>query len=118
MYGFGDQLDWAIFTGSKIESVCFSINTISITFNENVSIDIVGEVHLQLLPSGPRIVETVGIGYSALPAFVGRTVLNTALVAERCLTLTFEGGVQISLLDDSDEFKSFIFQIAAERFFV
>jgi hypothetical protein len=108
MYGLPDDFDPSVFVGRRLESITFAENVIVLTFSESVTVSISGTVLYQEAAGVPQRRERPLTTHTSFVGAVGRAVEATDLKSPRELILRLGGGFLIKLVDDSDEYESYI----------
>jgi hypothetical protein len=105
VYGLPDDFDGSAFVGRELVSVSFTVNTMHLEFDDDVSITL--ESRFVLHRDGRREEHTVPTKASGLMALVGHTVRLVDASPDGTLRLQFEGGGALTCLDDSKEYESY-----------
>lgn len=111
MYGLPDDFDPGVFVGRRLESITFAENVIVLTFSEGVTVSISGTVFYQEAADTPRRRERPLTTHTSFVGAVGRTVEATDLKSPQELILRLEKGFSITLVDDSDEYESYLISL-------
>jgi hypothetical protein len=113
-----NKYDITIFEKKRIEQICFSENTISIHFQDNLSITILGSfVYIQDSNSA-GIAQSPPITSSNLMSINGKEVCEVERNKEGSLKLFFDNGHSIEMIKDSLEYESFIIRTEHDEIIV
>lgn len=111
MYGLPDDFDPGVFVGRRLESITFAENVTVLTFSEAVTVSISGAVLYQEAADTPQRRERPLTTHTSLVSAVGRAVEATELKSPQELILRLEKGFLITLVDDSDEYESYLISL-------
>ena len=111
MYGLPDDFDPGVFVGRRLESITFAENVIVLTFSEAVTVSIAGTVLYQEAADTPQRRERPLTTHTGLVG-AGGAVESTELKSPRELILRLEKGFLVTLVDDSDEYESYLIALS------
>jgi hypothetical protein len=107
MYGLPSDFDPDVFVGRELENVTFAQNLIVLRFT-GISVNLEGTVPYKVSPSSDEQYESPPVVQSSLVGAVGRTVEATELKSPKELVLRLSNGFEVVLLDDSDQYESYL----------
>ena len=105
MYGLPDDFDGSVFVGRELEEVSFTVNTVHLAFEGEMSITITSRFFLQL--GGDRVEQAVPVKSSSLMALLGRSVRLVNASPDGTLRLQFDSGDAVTCVDDSKMYESY-----------
>jgi hypothetical protein len=108
MYGLPSDFDPHIFVGRRLEAITFAENVIVLAFDEQLTVSVSGSVPYRGAADAELSVDTPPVPTTTLVTLVGGVVAATDLRSPRELILQFEGGASATLLDDSDDYESYL----------
>ena len=118
MYGLPSDFDPSVFVGHKLNLLSFTENTIHFAFDGDIAITTTSSfVHVHSLHE-PGRKHVVPVESSRLMSLVGKTVSRSSAEPGGTLSLHFEDGEQLSLLDDSREYESYTVRVGDKEFIV
>jgi|APFre7841882630_1041343.scaffolds.fasta_scaffold58662_2 hypothetical protein len=118
MYGLPTQFDVAVFVGKTLDLICYSANTISFSFTEDVIITIMGSfIYRQELHEISNK-QSVRLLSSNLMGLIDKSVSRADGWQDGTLNLYFDNGHILTLLDDSQQYESYIIQIGNKEIVV
>jgi hypothetical protein len=108
MYGLPNDFDPSVFIGMELIQICFSANQLTIYFNDELSITVQSSLCFERSGTNyePKIM-SIPICESDLMVAIGDQVVQAAGNTEGTLCLTFAGGHQITVFDDSESYESY-----------
>ncbi len=118
MYGLPANFDATVFLGKELELVCFSENTISLTFGGDVSITILGTFSYQIGPSDKATACSVPVSTSNLMCLIGKEVCRVEKRDDGTLVLQFANQHVLALLDDSRDYEAYTIRIGKREIIV
>lgn len=118
MYGLPENFDVKMFFGKKIELICFSENTISLSFEENISITIMGSFVYKGSHDEIGEVQTPPASSSGLTSLINQPVRNAEIIDKSNLVFYFENGQSVHILNDCKEYESYIIKINEDEIIV
>jgi hypothetical protein len=111
MYGLSATFDASVFVGKELIEVCFSVNTISFSFERDVLITVMGSFIHRDKQSTSVNKQSVPVSTSSLMNLAGKKVQIAEARQDGTLTLHFENGHSLILLDDSQAYEAYIIRI-------
>ena len=105
MHGLPPDFDPSVFVGRELEQVCFTVNTVSLAFDDDIMITLEGAFVVRAA-SGGEVKQSPPIESSGITALLGQRV-SVASASEGTLLLQFEGGGSVACLDESPEYESY-----------
>ena len=105
MYGLPEDFDGSIFVGLELVEVSFTVNTVHLAFDADVSITIGSRFILHV--GGAREEHAVPAKSSNITALIGRSVRLVDANPDGTLRLQFDGGDALTCLDDSKVYESY-----------
>jgi len=118
MYVLSKDFDVSMLVGKKLELICFSSNTINLSFEEDVSITILGSFIYRRDPNESKSVQKVPVSSSDLMCLTDQTVRYAEACEQGSLDLHFDNGQDLLLLDDSRDYESYIVRIGIKEIIV
>jgi len=112
MYGLPADFDPDVFVGRRLEYVTYGENVIGLNFGDDLTVSVYGPVRYQESAGAPATTERPSVAQTRLVAAVGQLVEATDLRSPKELILRLENGATVTLLDDSNEFESFLLEVA------
>jgi hypothetical protein len=97
--------DVSFFSQSFLTQVCLGVSDIILNFNRP-NISITTQAGFQCIISGEILKHPVEEGHLLRP-FLNQDVVSAKWAEMGTLVISFEGGDEIHLLDDTDQFESF-----------
>ena len=109
MYGLPKDFDGSMFVGRTVGLVSFSVNTIHISFDGDISITLESSFEHRLGTEEPAqvCVQEVPVEESRLMQLTGRSVESVEANVDGTLTLHFDGGHILPCFDDSPQYASY-----------
>ena len=109
MYGLPKDFDGSIFVGKTVVLVSFSVNTIHITFEGDVSITLQSsfEYRDSAQQTDDVCTQQVPVKESRLMQLAGRIVERVETNTDGTLTLHISGGHLLRCFDDSPNYESY-----------
>jgi len=118
MYGLLANFDVSAFVKKELTLVSFSVNTINLSFEEDVSITILGSfMYSPDLPTSESK-QTIPVSSSNLMRLIGKVVCFAERRDDGGLTLHFDNGHILVILDDSREYESYSVRIGDKEIVV
>ncbi len=111
MYGLPANFDAEVFVGKKLDLICYSTNTINISFEGDVSITLMGSFIYRHSPYETVIKQCPPMSSSDMMRLVGKVVCYAEGRKDGTLTLRFDNGHILELLDDVKEYEAYIIRI-------
>lgn len=119
MYGLPATFDPSRLQGSVLDLVCFSENTVSLSFSREVSITIEScFVHSDQHGYGDGQQIDVPVIESRLMQLLGASILLASADADGTLRLKFSNGHTLVCLDDSPRYEAYRINIGNEEIIV
>jgi len=109
MHGFSEDSDFNFLKGSTVEQVCLGQYDTQLHLNPGGSLRMEGsyvhrfgirEIHQDRSSCGPN----------ELHRLLGQTITGLSVLPPRSLTLSFSNGDELMLVDDSDQYESFLIE--------
>ncbi len=111
MYGLPSDFDSRVFVGKVLNRICFSENTIALTFDTAVQITVMGSfIHREKKCSSVNR-QLIPVSRSSLMDLTGKRVRLAEARQDGTLTLYFDNDHSLILLDDSNKFEAYIIRI-------
>jgi hypothetical protein len=118
MYKLSGQLDLDIFQNLKLEQVAVSENTITLAFERDIQISILGVYSIVRAQSNRRVAIEVPRVSRLLLSLVGSIVVCAEIESSRNLVLRFANDTVLCVIDDSDCFESYSIRVGKKEIFV
>ncbi len=118
MYGLPINFNISVLVGKKLNLVCFSANTISLSFEEDVSITIMNSFIYRDKSYETSNKHSGPVSSSNLMCLVGKAISHAEGQKDGMLTLQFDNEHALVLLDDSREYESYIIKIGNKEIIV
>jgi hypothetical protein len=108
MYGLPAGFDpTASFVGKTLVSVCFSVNTVSLRFEPDVTLTILSSFSHDVAGRGQGAEpSTIPVAHSQLMVLAGREVVSCEAPDPKTLVLRFDNGDSLYCYDDSTDYES------------
>lgn len=117
MYGLPTEFDASRFARLTLEQVSFTVNTIHLSFSENVSITI--ESSYEFLDwNGDARRQTVPVNDSRLMQLLGKSVESARASNDGTLILCFGNGQTLTCYDDTPMYEAYIIRFGVEEIIV
>ena len=107
MYGLPVDFDLSIFVGRSLQLVSFTVNTVHLAFNEDLSITIESSYAHQLETHHPETRTEVSARESTLMRLLGKVIESAEAFDIGTLVLHFEGGQLLKCFDDSSQYEAY-----------
>ena len=107
MYGLPADFDASHFIGSELQQVSFTVNTVHLTFDKDISITLESSFSFQLDKNSEIIKQVPPVQVSAVMSLVGRQICAASATRDGTLALEFTGGGVFTCIDDSKEYESY-----------
>jgi hypothetical protein len=109
MYGLPTNFDASFFIGRTVQSVSYSVNTITVIFDKQIVLTIESSYEYESLqsPDTPKEVGTVPVFESRLMEIAGLTVVGANGEHNGTLSIEFSGNRFLRCFDDSKQFESY-----------
>jgi Family of unknown function (DUF6188) len=107
MYGLSSLINVSEFTGKELSQVCYTVNTICLAFEGDISITVMGSLIYTNGDLDSICKESLPLSSSNLMCLIGQTVRFAERGEDGSLTLNFENGHILTILDDSQEYESY-----------
>jgi hypothetical protein len=111
MYGLPKDFSALIFVGQELVEICFTVNTAHLVFDGEVSITLLSSYVYTSSSNNVSRKETVPVLSSSLMHLIGKKVSSATAKTDGTLTLMFEDGASLILLDDSRDYESYSIRI-------
>lgn len=108
MYGLPSDFDPRMFLGRQLLSLTFAVNLIGLAFDEGVNVTVLGSVAYRHSLQSTVSIDSPPVTRTTLVRLVGDVVVASEARSRRELILRFERGGSVTLLDDSDEYESYV----------
>lgn len=116
MYGLPATFDASRLQGAVLELVCFSENTVSLSFSREVAITIEScFMHSDQDGYGNGQQVDVPVSDSRLMQLLGASILSASADADGTLRLKFSNGQTLVVLDDCPTYEAYKINIGDER---
>ncbi len=106
MYGIPSDFDPSIFIGRELQQVSFTVNTVHLTFDDDIAITLDSSFVFQLDRAEKEVKQAPPVRVSSLMSLVGRQI-SASSCSSGSLTLEFTPGGTLTCIDDSKEFESY-----------
>ena len=118
MFGLPKDFNASVFVGQELIQICFTANTIHLTFDREVTITLLSSfVEKHGLNEMSRR-ETVPVLSSGLMRLIGQKVSSASSESDGTLTLEFEDGNTLICLDDSPSYESYSIRVGDKEIIV
>src|SRR4051812_19826773 len=107
MYGLPPEVSPAFLVGNVIEQVCFTQNTLTISFSGDILLTIESALMYKSASDANEAYETIPARSSGVLQIVGCRVRSAFKEDERHLVILFEDGQQLAIRDDSKLYESY-----------
>jgi len=118
MYGLPATFDASEFTGKELLQVCFTANTISLSFEDDIAITIMGSFIYHAGADTKAEKQMVPVSSSILMCLAGKQVRLAEAERDGTLTLYFDNNHILTILDDSKAYESYSIRIGAREIIV
>lgn len=118
MYGLPPDFDATVIMGKRLDLVCFSANTITLSFEGYILITIMGSFTYQKNLNVIANKQSVPVSCSALMSLTDKVVQHAEGSQDGTLTLHFDNGHVLTLLDDSQEYESYNIRVGSKEIIV
>src|SRR3972149_8201656 len=107
MYGLPKDFDFSVFEGRTLELVCFSENTVNLSFDDHLSITIESSYSHQVDDEDPGSTIDIPPETSTLMQLTGDVVELAEAVGKGTLVLHFEGGQVLKCFEDLPNYECY-----------
>ena len=107
MYGLPRDFDFSIFVGRSVELVSFTVNTVNLSFDEDLSITIGSSYEYQVDTRSPGEKRAIPVQESTLMQLLGKTIEAAEACGRGTLVLHFEGGQIFKCFDDEPQYEAY-----------
>lgn len=107
MYGLPQDFDYSIFAGRTLRAVTFTINTVHLMFDEDLSITIESSYAHQVDNDDQGRKEEVPAQHSTLMSLIENTVKSAEDGGNGTLVLRFKDEQVLQCFDDSPQYESY-----------
>jgi len=118
MYGLSADYNVSAFNKKELSLLCFSANTIDLTFDCDVSITIIGSFIHNYDKSAIAEKQDIPVTSSSLMCLIGKVVKFAERANDGGLVLHFDNSHILTILDDSREYESYSVCIGGKETFV
>ena len=118
MHGIPVGLDLSPFVGTKLDSVCFSENTVHFQFGPTCSITVDASYEYRLGSDLASVPEVVPPTTTSVMIMVGAVVLNVEQQGKGTLVLNLDNGRQLKVIEEVVPYESYRFVLRGEEVFV
>lgn len=118
MHGFPSDFDPNVFVGLRLSSVTYAENVIGLEFDPDALISVLGSVTYGASDKEDPVTDSPPVDRTELVKLLGRSVTAGSLQSKRELRLQLDGGGFITLLDDSEQYESFVIRISGTEIYV
>lgn len=114
VYGLPKNVDWNFLVGAILEQICFGKHNIQFHFDREISISVMSSLRLDGAES-----PTIDFGELAttLCALLGEEITAAIPSNERAVSIRI-GNRVLELIDDSDQFESFVITAGSKEYVV
>lgn len=107
MYGLPPDFDATLFIGSELQQISFTVNTVYLTFDKDISITLESSFSFQSDRNSETERHVPPVRISAVMSLVGRQICSASATRDGTLVLEFTGGGVLTCIDDSKEYESY-----------
>jgi hypothetical protein len=118
MYGLPVNFDMSVFVGKKLDLICYSANTINLSFENKTSITIMNSFMHQTSSDEMSQKQSIPLRTSDLVCLSGTAVDSAKGGQDGSLVLYFENGHILTIFDDSREYESYVIRIGNKEIIV
>src|SRR5688572_31510448 len=93
------QFDARTFIGCTLEQVCFTVNTVHLSFDKQGSVTIFQELRYRAGSQAESVSQMVPITESSVMSFIGRVVQSADARTDGTLTMQFGDGYELLLIE-------------------
>jgi len=109
MQGFRSSADFAFLRGLEVEQVCLGQYQTWIHFYPQGRISMEGRYVHEVTSENRQVIQTrSSCGPNDLYRLLGRSVTDVVVLSESTLRLSFSNGDTLALIDDTDQYESFV----------
>ncbi len=117
MYSLSSVIDVSVFNEKELEMICFTANTISLSFTKNVAITIMGSYILENNVA-EKSKQSVPVSSSSLMCLIRRVIQSAERGSDGSLKLHFDNKHNLIILDDSKIYESYHVRIGSKEIIV
>ena len=118
MHRLPPDFDASVFVGSTLETICFSANTVNLTFDRDLQITILGTFMYRAGPNAEPVEAVVPVATSNLMSLAGKVVESAEAHVDSALTIRFAGQHILTLANEPGPYESYTLQIKGREIFV
>jgi hypothetical protein len=118
MYGLSKYIDVSVFAEKELTLISFTINTIDLSFEDDLSITIEGSFIYCPGQPASAIKLTIPVSDSNLMCLIGKKVCFAERLNDGGIALHFDNDDVLSILDDSREYESFNIHIGGNEIII
>ena len=118
MYGLPKDFNASIFVEHELVQICFTINTIHLYFDGEVSVTLLASFAYSPTLNEASSIETVPVLSSSLMQLIGKKVGSATAKVDGTLTIVFQDGASLVCLDDSLDYESYSIRIGEREIIV
>ena len=109
MHGFQDSTDFAFLRGLEVEQVCLGQYQTQIHFHPQSRISMEGQYIHEITSENRKIIQPrSSCGPNELYRLLGECLTDAVVISASTLRLSFSNGDTLTLIDDTDQYESFI----------
>jgi hypothetical protein len=109
MHGFHDSGDFAFLRGLEVEQVCLGQYQTQILFHPQGRISMEGQYIHEITSENRQVIQPrSSCGPNELYRLLGQSVTDAVVVSDSTLRLSFSNGEMLTLIDDTDQYESFV----------
>ena len=118
MYGLPKDFDVSVFIGKTLDLVCFSVNTVNLIFEKNVSIIIMSSFIYQHNCTENTNIQKIPVSSSDLMCLVGQVIEHAEGHENGALVLHLDNGQILTILDEFQQYESYMINIGDKEIIV
>jgi hypothetical protein len=109
MHGFHCSADFAFLRGLEVEQVCLGQYQTSIHFHPQGRISMEGRYVHEITSENRQVIQPrSSCGPNELYRLLGQSVTDVVVPSDSILRLSFSNGDTLTLIDDTDQYESFV----------
>jgi hypothetical protein len=112
MHGFSGKLDFSLLNGSIVQQVCLGQYETQVHLYPDGSLSLKG-TYVHKIGTREIIRDRSSHGSNELDRLLGQAITAVTMVSPKMLSISFSNGDELVLIDDSDQYESFV--IASSR---
>jgi len=118
MYGLPATFDASEFIGKELLQICFTANTINLSFEDDIAITILGSFVYQTSANTRAEKQILPVASSSLMCLAGKLVRLAEAQRDGTLTLCFDNNHILTILDDSKAYESYSIRVGGREIIV